>query len=203
MAVLPLPQPYAPSTQSGTQVQGSNTVNQSNQSGQNNSYGTATGNQANVYTQGQQNLQGQVGGAIGNTLAGGGIPGADTNFVPQQMQAYADYYNRYVAPGQAAQGGAGSPAMASGLALGLEQLQAGLGSTIYQTNAGAYNNALNTGTQAAYTPTGQNTSGTNATNTANSTNAVTNTTNVGAGSWQTNSNPNNANPLLPGLPNPF
>lgn len=150
----------------------------SNQTGSAVNTGAYTGTSNNIYTTGQQNLQGQVGGAAGSILGGADALSAESsNIIPQNMQAYADYYNRYVAPQEAATGGAGSPAIASNLALGLEQLQAQLAPQIYNTQAGVFSNALGTAENAAYTPTGATNSGTQSS--AQQT--------AGSGNWQSSS----------------
>jgi hypothetical protein len=118
---------------------------QQNQSSTSNSTGQSTGNSAqqNTYTPGQQQVQGQLGAGYGNLLnstqsaAGGAIPSAFTNN-PNLVGAYNTSYNQTVAPQEAFQGGAGSPAIASNQALGLQQLLANQ----YNTGIGQYQNAL-------------------------------------------------------------
>jgi len=184
MSYPPTPTQYSSGTTGATGVAQTNTQQQ----GSNVSTSGGVFNQQNQYTQGQQGLQQGLNSAIGGVLAGNGIPGANSE-IPEQMKAYTDYYNEYVAPQQAAQGGGGSPAIASGLSLGLEQLQSNLANNQYNTNASTFNNALGTGTTAAYNAVGS--SGLNANNQATvsqtGTNSLTGTSN--AASWQSNTNP--------------
>lgn len=181
---------YPPQAQSqfesGTNTQTGTTNTNQQQSGVTSNVGQQSGSSQGTFLPGQQQLQGQVGNALGSVLSGQGIPGSSTSFIPQQTQAYVDNYNRYVAPQEAAQGGAGSPAIASNLALGLENLQGNLAQDVYNTNAGVFSSALGTGTSAAYNPTGQNTSGTTSGTTATTANSTQNTTQDQAGSWQAN-----------------
>lgn len=151
----------------------------SSQTGSAATSGNYSGTSQNIYTPGQQGLQNQVGGAAGTVLGGASDLSAESSqIIPQSMQAYSDYYNRFVAPQAAASGGAGSPAIASNLALGLEQLQAQLTPQIYSTQAGVFSNALGTAENAAYTPTGATNSGTQS--------STQDTT--GSGNWQSSSN---------------
>lgn len=163
--------------QSGTQTNTGTTTSKGTQS----STGTTGGAQQNQYTGAQQGLQGNVIGSLENTLNTGAPPGS-TNFIPQQMQAYTDYYNQYVAPQLSAQGGGGNPAIGANLAMGLEQLQGSLGQDVYNTNAGVYSSALGQASGTAFNPTGQ------TYNQATGANTSTNTTqnSNSAGTWQEN-----------------
>ncbi len=151
------------------------------QSGSSQQAGSATtgtqfgGGQNNVYTGAQQGLQGTLAGSLTNQINNGPPP---ADFIPQQMKAYTDYYNQFVAPVSAAQGGAGNPAIGANLALGLEQLQANMALPVYQTQAGLFSNAQSTAAGTAFTPTGVNYSGTNTQKTDSNQTA----------NWQTNTN---------------
>lgn len=106
------------------------------------------GAQANQYTEGQQALQGQLPGMY-SSLIGGQVP---TQFTaPQQL---IDQYNRAfqanVAPGLAAQYGAGSPQIASQQSFGLGNLLANQ----YQQGIGNYQNALGQAAGYALSPVG-------------------------------------------------
>jgi hypothetical protein len=147
----------------------------SQQTGTANTASQASGGQSNVYTDAQQGLQ----GTLANSLTGqlnNGPPPAD--FIPQQMKAYTDYYNQFVAPVAAAQGGAGNPGIPGNLALGLEQLQANMALPVYQTQAGLFSNAQGTAAGTAFSPTGLNYN--------SNQNQTTNTNQTG--NWQTNTN---------------
>lgn len=156
-----------------------NASGSSNQTGTAVSGGNYTGTSNNIYTTGQEGLQSTVGNAANSVLGGADALSAESsNIIPQSDQAYTDSYNRMVAPQLAAQGGAGSPAIGSNLALGLEQLNAQLAPQIYSTQAGVFSNTLGTAENAAYTPTGATNSGTQA--------STQDTT--GSGNWQSSSN---------------
>lgn len=94
--------------------------------------------QGNVYQPWQSQLQQTAGNAAGNYVTSGAPPPGVTGAPPQLVQAYTDSYNQNVAPVIAAGQGPGSSAIGSGLALGLEQLNAG----VYGTNLSAYQNAI-------------------------------------------------------------
>jgi hypothetical protein len=151
------------------------TSGSSQQSGTANTGTTFGGGQANTYTGGQQNLQGALTGQLSNQIQQGPPP---ADFIPQQMKAYTDYYNQYVAPVEAAQGGAGNPAIGGNLALGLEQLQANMALPVYQTQAGLFSNAEGTGAGVGFTPTGLNYTG----------NQSQNTSSNQSSNWQSNNN---------------
>lgn len=111
-----------------------------------------TGNQTqqnqNTYTPGQLGVQGNLGNLYQQLLSGN-IPSSFTN-PTAATQAYQNNFNSQVAPGIAAQNGAGSPAIASQQALGLSQLQGQL----YNSGVQNYLGALGQGTQYALSPTG-------------------------------------------------
>jgi hypothetical protein len=126
--------PYWSTTSSGTQgqVTGGNTLAQ------------------NTYSPGQQQLQGNLGN-LWQSFLSGNIPSSFTN--PQAaINAYNTNFQTSVAPGMAAQYGAGSPAIGSANALGLAQLQGQL----YNTGVNNFLGALGGGTNYALgMPTGQ------------------------------------------------
>lgn len=145
--------PYAsaPQVQNSSQTQtlfGGQTA-----SGSSNSNTTGTGNSVgatdNTYSAQQQGLQGQAADAASNYLQTGNLPGT-FGAPPQVFDAYNTYYQQYVAPQIAASGGAGSPALASNLALGLQQLA----STTYQNQSNNFASALAGAAGIGYTPTG-------------------------------------------------
>lgn len=102
----------------------------------------------NVYSPGQTALQGNLSGLYQQLLSGQ-IPSSFTNPQPA-IDAYKNNFNSQVAPGLAANYGAGSPAIASQQALGLSQLQGQL----YNSGVQNYTNALGQGAQYALSPTG-------------------------------------------------
>jgi hypothetical protein len=132
-------------SQSGT-ASGSSTSNTQQQ-------GTANTQQqqANVYQPWQSGLQQQAGQAASNYLTTGAPPPGVTGAPAQLVQAYMDQFNQQVAPQLAAQYGAGSPAIGSQLALGLEQLNA----SVYGTNLNAYQNEIGQAGTLGFTPVGQ------------------------------------------------
>ncbi len=107
-------------------------------------------NQSNVYTPAQQGLQGQAIGAAGNYLSTGAPPPGVTGADQALVNAYTSQYNQQVAPQIAAAQGPGSAQIGSQLALGLEQLDAG----VYGTNLSAYENAMAQAGTLGFTPTG-------------------------------------------------
>lgn len=111
---------------------------------------SGTSAQQNTYQPWQTGLQAQAGQAAGNFLQTGNLPGT-FGAPPQVTQAYIDNFNRSVAPQLAAQYGAGSPAIGSQLALGLEQLQA----QVYQNQSANFSNALNTAGGLGFQAIGQ------------------------------------------------
>lgn len=127
----------------------------------------------NTYTPGQTDLQGNL-GQLYQQLLGGNIPSSFTN-PAAATNAYNSNFNTQVAPGLAAQYGAGSPVIGSQNALGLAQLQGNL----YNSGVQNYTNALGQGTQYALSPTG--TSGTGVNNQSS--------TAQSAGQQNTNINP--------------
>jgi hypothetical protein len=108
-----------------------------------------TGSTSNVYTPGQQGLQGNLGN-LWQSFLSGNIPGSFTN--PQAAtNAYQSNFQSQVAPGLAAQYGAGSPVIGSQNALGLAQLQGQL----YNTGVNNFLGAMGGGTNYALgMPTG-------------------------------------------------
>lgn len=114
-----------------------------------------SGTQANTYTPGQQGVQGQL-GPLWQSFLQGNIPSSFTT--PQApMNAFVSNYNQNVAPGIAAQYGAGSPVNASNEALQMQQMQGNL----YNTGVSNYLSGMAGGSNYALgMPTG--TSGTQA-----------------------------------------
>ena len=111
-----------------------------------------TGQQAtaNVYNPQSAALQTSLPQQLQAFLQTGNLPG---NFAaPSQVtQAYNTNFQSQIAPQLAAQYGAGSPQIAGQQALGLQQLL----SNLYQTQSNNLNNVLGTGTNLAYSTTGQ------------------------------------------------
>jgi hypothetical protein len=99
------------------------------QSSSANTNSSGTSAQQNAYTPGQQSTQATLPGLYSQLLsqlqgsAAGNTPSNFTNN-PELVGAYENAYNKNVAPQEAFQGGAGSPAIASNNALGLQQLLA-------------------------------------------------------------------------------
>jgi hypothetical protein len=125
--------PYMNQTYSGNtgQVQGGNT------------------NAQQTYTPGQTDTQGQLGG-LWQSFMQGNIPSSFTN-PAAATNAYNTNFQTQVAPGLAAQYGAGSPVIGSQNALGLAQLQGNL----YNTGVNNYQGALSGGSNYALgMPTG-------------------------------------------------
>ena len=110
---------------------------------------TGAQNQFSQFTPQQLALQQQVSGGMGNFLQGN-IP---TNFTAPQsvLTAYQQQFQNQVAPGLAAQYGAGSPQIASQQNQGLTSLLGNL----YQTGTSNYGNALNSAGSYAMNPIGQ------------------------------------------------
>lgn len=122
--------------QGGTQSGNTNnqqTVN-ANQTGS--TSGTTVNN--NTYLPWQSGLQQTAGNAAANYVQSGGPPPGVTGAPPALVSAYMSQFNQNVAPQIAAAQGPGSGAIGSNLALGLEQLNAG----VYGTNLSAYQNAI-------------------------------------------------------------
>lgn len=119
--------------------------------------GTTAGQQANQGTSAQQNTftpgQQQVQGDLGNlwqSFMQGNIPSSFTN-PAAATNAYQSNFQSQVAPGLAAQYGAGSPVIGSQQALGLAQLQGNL----YNTGVNNFLGAMGGGTNYALgMPTG-------------------------------------------------
>jgi hypothetical protein len=103
----------------------------------------ASGTTSNAYTQGQQNLQGNLGN-LWQSFLSGNIPSSFTN-PAAATNAYQSNFQSQVAPGLAAQYGAGSPVIGSQNALGLAQLQGQL----YNTGVNNFLGALGGGTNYA------------------------------------------------------
>ena len=108
----------------------------------------------NLYGAGQQNLQQQLPNLLSSFLQTGNLPGS-FGAPSSVINAYNQNFQQSVAPGLAAQYGAGSPQIGSQQSLGLQQLL----SNLYQTQSGNFNNLLNTGSQIGFTPIGQTGSG--------------------------------------------
>lgn len=105
---------------------------------------------ANTYSPQQQAAQNAALQAGTNYLQTGNLPGT-FGAPPQVTQAYVDNWKQNVAPQLAAQYGAGSPALGSSLALGLEQLQA----QVYQNQSANFSGALGQVSNAAFNALGQ------------------------------------------------
>lgn len=104
---------------------------------------------SNVYTPGQTSLQGNLGN-LWSSFLGGNVPSSFTN-PAAATTAYQSNFNTQVAPGLAAQYGAGSPAIGSANALGLANLQGQL----YNTGVNNFLSALGGGSNYALgLPTG-------------------------------------------------
>lgn len=138
-----------------TEPTGNTTTQLMNESGNQSSSGSTTAQgagttqQANTYLPWQGPLQEQVGQAAGNFLQTGSLPGT-FGAPPGVSQAFTNDFNRFVAPKMAANLGAGSAAIPSALALGLEQLNAKL----YQQQSGAFGGALASAGNLAFNPVG-------------------------------------------------
>lgn len=130
----------------------SGTINNT-QSGSTNTTQNQTGSetQNNVYLPWQQTLGGQTGAALGNYITSGGPPPGVTGANDALNNAYTHSYMQNVAPQMAAAQGPGTSAIGSGLALGLEQLNA----DVYGTNLNAYLNATGQAGPLSLTPTGE------------------------------------------------
>ena len=114
-----------------------------------NSAQAGSSGQQNTFTPGQTQTQGNL-GSLWQSFMGGNIPSSFTT--PQApMNAFTSNYNQNIAPGVASTYGAGSPVNASNEALQMQQMQGNL----YNTGVQNYNNALNSGTNYALSPTGQ------------------------------------------------
>lgn len=118
---------------------------------------TGAQQQQNTYTPGQSDVQGSLGGLY-QQLLGGNIPSSFTN-PAAATNAYNSNFQTQVAPGLAAQYGAGSPQIGSQQALGLAQLQGNLYNSGVQNYMGALgqesNYALGMPTGASSTTQGQ------------------------------------------------
>jgi hypothetical protein len=135
------------------------------QSSSANSTNQGTNAQQNVYTPGQTSVQNQLPQLYQQLLSGlsssaaGNTPSNFTNN-PQLVGAYETAYNQNVAPQEAFQGGAGSPAIASNNAIGLQQLLANQYNTgISQSQNANAQLASGVGSAANYAlglPTGSN-----------------------------------------------
>lgn len=145
-----LPSPASNGNVNETLTQNTSGIGNQNTSSTGAANATGTSAQQNTYQPWQTGLQAQAGQAAGNFLQTGNLPGT-FGAPPQVTQAYIDNFNRSVAPQLAAQYGAGSPAIGSQLALGLEQLQA----QVYQNQSANFSNALNTAGGLAFQSVGQ------------------------------------------------
>jgi hypothetical protein len=115
-------------------------------------------NEQNVYSQGQQNLQGTAEQTLQQVLATGQLPAGFTNNSAAIQAADANFTNNE-APTLAAQFGAGSPVIGSSFAQMNQQLQGQLSQEDYSN----FNNTLGEVQSFAFNPLGTNsqTSGTN------------------------------------------
>lgn len=102
---------------------------------------TGTSQQQNTFTPGQTGVQNNLGG-LWQSFLQGNIPSSFTN-PAAATNAYQSNFNTQVAPGLAAQYGAGSPVIGSQNALGLAQLQGNLYNTGVQNYAGALGGGTN------------------------------------------------------------
>lgn len=127
------------SNTTGSQI--SNTQQQGTQNGQ--------AAQQNTYQPFQQALQGETAQSLGKYIQSGDLP-SDWSMPSVLSQAYNQNFNQSVAPGLAAQYGAGSPAIASAQAQGLVNLEA----QSYQNQQQNYQSALGQAGNIAFTPTG-------------------------------------------------
>jgi hypothetical protein len=109
----------------------------------------ASGTTNNAYTAGQTGLQNNL-GSMWQSLLSGNIPSSFTN-PAAATNAYQSNFQTQVAPGLAAQYGAGSPVIGSQNALGLAQLQGNL----YNSGVNNFLGAMGSGTNYALgMPTG-------------------------------------------------
>lgn len=127
-------------------------INQGSTTGANQGVSGTNGTQQqqNQFNPGQQGLQGSLGGMYQNFLSGQ-VPQSFTA-PPQVLDAYKQYFQNQVAPGIAAQYGAGSPQMGAQQTNGLTQLLANL----YQQGMSNYGNVLGGASSYALNPTGYN-----------------------------------------------
>jgi hypothetical protein len=167
--------PFLANTNTPAQFQSGSSRTQTSGNQVQQQLGSQAQQQANTYGAGQQALQQQLPSVLSSFLQTGNLPG--TFAAPQQvLNAYNSNFQQSVAPGLAAQYGAGSPEIGSQNTLGLQQLL----SNLYQTQSGNLNNVLNTGANIGFTPIGQTGTG-NTSNTANTTQNQTQNQ-----SWQSN-----------------
>ena len=119
-----------------------------------------TTNQQNQFSGGQLNLQNLLPSLYSSFLQGN-IPSSFTS-PSAPFAAYNSNFQNYVAPGLAAQYGAGSPQIGAQQAMGNQQLAGNL----YQQGVSNYGNALSNAGGYGLTPTGYNTqqAGTGTTN---------------------------------------
>lgn len=146
------------STSNGTINTTASGVTKTNQATTGNTAGTTANN--NVYTPGQEALQNTANQQAGQFLTTGIAPGVQQE-LNAESAAYMQNFDQNVAPGLAAQYGAGSPAIGSELATGLQQLTG----NVYQNQAQNFNSALGTAGNLAYNAvgnTGQSTTASNA-----------------------------------------
>ncbi len=121
---------------------------------------TGAASALNQYTQGQQQLQGTLPQTLQSVLSGQSQVPDYFTAPPQVFKAYNDNFQQSVAPGIAAQFGAGSPQMASQQSIGNQNLAANL----YQNGQGNYLNYLNSAANVAFNPVGQQTANSAANN---------------------------------------
>lgn len=148
---------------------------------QQNQSGTSVGNTVqdqlnnNIYDPVSLALRGQGAEALQQILATGQLPG-NFGMSKQAFDALNSAFERNIAPGMAAQFGAGSPAIASQEALMNEQLAAQLSQQQWANFSNIFDEVAN----FAYTPTGQ-----QSTSNVNSNTSQEQTTDT-TGTWQTN-----------------
>jgi hypothetical protein len=140
---LPAPNPPAAGIE---QLYANYQQSQGNQSQQ----GTQTN--LNQFTPQQQQLQGMLPGMLSGFLSGQQDIPAYMTAPPQVFKAYNDAFQKYTAPGIAAQFGAGSPQIGAQQSFGNQQLAAQL----YQSGVNNWMQGLGLGGNWAYTPIGQN-----------------------------------------------
>lgn len=138
------PYQYQQTFSSGSSDQQQNVQGQSNQATDQNQLNS------NTYDPASLALRNQGAGSLAEIMATGQLPG-NFGISKQAFDALNSAFERNIAPGMAAQFGAGSPAIASQEALMNEQLAATLGQQQWQNYQGIFNDVSN----FAFTPTGQ------------------------------------------------
>jgi hypothetical protein len=131
---------------------GMTTINAGLQTSQQNAQSQSQGLNRNVYTPEQQALQNQLLNHLGGYISGQTQVPAYMTAPPQVFQAYNDAFQKSVAPGIAAQYGAGSPQIGAQQSFGNEQLAAQL----YQSGLTNWLAGLGLAGNLAYNSVGQN-----------------------------------------------